>query len=634
MTVREGASGVSADAGGPAFNLFVIAMIAAALLLPRRGALAAGAAAAALHALGRLLGAGHSWLDLADELVAVGCTALALGVLIDALRRLTTSLDEAEAFQSATAAYLAERSRQLHHDARTRRLLHDEVLSTLALAAARPTAPTRAVHEAAAHALATLSAHGHRPGSASFDRDGVHVDHPSFQALSDLPEPVVDAMTAAAAEAVRNALRHSGATVITVRAHRTSDHETVLEVRDDGRGFHPTADAAFGVNSSIRDRVRGVGGVAEIHSAPGDGCLVRLRWSSRQLTPLPQPPSAPSRPAPSRRVIAWFGVAHACGNTWLALRHLDHPGSLRVSLACVALAWLLLALAVRRARLAPTSTLAVTLPFALALLTVGLADAGSGSLATFDSWIVGLATAPLLVCGVYASMSAGVAAGLVYSAVVASWAAADPGIAVTGALGVIAQPLAQMTGLALVGRYARGLSSSVERAEDDTASQIAAQLRHGEPLALPELPDGLDGRLHALLDRLRRLADGPDDQLLGEIRLVSGEIRDALTAPGALTPSARERLRRVREAGATVTLRGSGRPVVAGDRVSQVLARLPATDGSITVTLPDADRPVLRVVLVPAVPADLLPELSALAATVDGEFYHDTDATELSVDFS
>jgi signal transduction histidine kinase len=76
------------------------------------------------------------------------------------------------------------------------------------------------------------------------------------------------------AEAVTNAIKHAGARRISVRGRRSGD---VLEitVTDDGKGGAWAA-AGTGLGGVI-DRVRGVGGEAELDSRPGQGTTIRAQ---------------------------------------------------------------------------------------------------------------------------------------------------------------------------------------------------------------------------------------------------------------------------------------------------------------------------------------------------------------------
>ncbi len=82
---------------------------------------------------------------------------------------------------------------------------------------------------------------------------------------------------AAAGEAMTNAAKHSGSDEISVLA-RVTDGQLSIFVRDRGAGFDVSvvADDRHGLSTSIRGRMRRVGGRAEIASAPGAGTEVEL----------------------------------------------------------------------------------------------------------------------------------------------------------------------------------------------------------------------------------------------------------------------------------------------------------------------------------------------------------------------
>jgi signal transduction histidine kinase/phage shock protein PspC (stress-responsive transcriptional regulator) len=92
-----------------------------------------------------------------------------------------------------------------------------------------------------------------------------------------LDEPL-QAMLAAAREAMTNAAKHSGADRIDVYAE-IEPAEVAMYVRDRGRGWDPTDIPVdrHGVRYSIIDRMERYGGNADIRSAPGEGTEVRLR---------------------------------------------------------------------------------------------------------------------------------------------------------------------------------------------------------------------------------------------------------------------------------------------------------------------------------------------------------------------
>jgi signal transduction histidine kinase len=92
--------------------------------------------------------------------------------------------------------------------------------------------------------------------------------------LGRLPEEIEAALYFCAVEAVQNAVKHAGASAITVTL--SSDGTQVqLEVRDDGSGFEAAPDSAGHGLGNMRDRIDAVSGRLTLHSDPGRGATVR-----------------------------------------------------------------------------------------------------------------------------------------------------------------------------------------------------------------------------------------------------------------------------------------------------------------------------------------------------------------------
>lgn len=84
-------------------------------------------------------------------------------------------------------------------------------------------------------------------------------------------------ITHIAREAMSNAVRHSGAELVTLRL-RVGDGEVVLEVTDNGSGFDPCQAEGRGNGlTNLRARAEAMGGVLEIDSELGRGSAVRVR---------------------------------------------------------------------------------------------------------------------------------------------------------------------------------------------------------------------------------------------------------------------------------------------------------------------------------------------------------------------
>jgi signal transduction histidine kinase len=101
----------------------------------------------------------------------------------------------------------------------------------------------------------------------------------------DLPEQLIEVpahvraeLLHIAREAMSNLARHSGATEATLRLAPEGE-ELVLEIRDNGRGFDPTATSPGGHLglANMRDRATALGGELTIESSAGTGTRIILR---------------------------------------------------------------------------------------------------------------------------------------------------------------------------------------------------------------------------------------------------------------------------------------------------------------------------------------------------------------------
>jgi signal transduction histidine kinase len=104
---------------------------------------------------------------------------------------------------------------------------------------------------------------------AAENRVGIEIDGD----LAALRPATAVAAYRIAAEALGNAVRHSGADAVRLRAHVEGD-DLRVEVDDDGTGF--AADVVPGVGlRSMHERAAEVGGTLVVHSRPGRGTSVR-----------------------------------------------------------------------------------------------------------------------------------------------------------------------------------------------------------------------------------------------------------------------------------------------------------------------------------------------------------------------
>lgn len=225
----------------------------------------------------------------------VGCVML---LLIVVLRQSADRVDRAQAtamaeYESALRQHAGEIER-VEVDA----VVHDNVLASL-LAAASAHSPTeRALAtEMATRALAVLLPDRDGAGSEGFvalemlARQLQHaastfgaelVAVPASERDAELPRPVAEALLGAVWQALTNSVQHAGpdATVARSVRARTDPDDIEIAVVDDGRGFvlAEVPRERLGIRLSILERVRSVGGTASVHSIPGVGTEVELRW--------------------------------------------------------------------------------------------------------------------------------------------------------------------------------------------------------------------------------------------------------------------------------------------------------------------------------------------------------------------
>lgn len=103
-------------------------------------------------------------------------------------------------------------------------------------------------------------------------------------APDSVDQRIRQAVVAAAGEALTNVDRHARAQSVTVELG-----EGLVRIRDDGVGFDPNdatlLDGRFGVRHSIQRRLSLVGATVEVHSAPGAGTTVEIRWPRDAVAP-------------------------------------------------------------------------------------------------------------------------------------------------------------------------------------------------------------------------------------------------------------------------------------------------------------------------------------------------------------
>ncbi|MEH0548579.1 hypothetical protein QA802_37615 [Streptomyces sp. B21-105] len=542
-------------------------------------------------------------------------TAVAGDVLVPLMRAAGDRADRAQhrARAARAAAGRAEGRREAHRHFQG--MLHDEV-STALQAIAMPWVPAARLREAASGALAALAAAPAAPGLGG-RRDLAAVVRAlrpptgtvlTVDAVGPLPVPqrVAGATMTAAREALRNIENHAAAGTVRIRlrrgdtpAHPEAETEAetetetepepepeseggegfTLSITDDGTGFATAelAASSVGLRRRVLREMEEVQGRAEVHSTPGRGTTVRLRW---------RPPAA--TPAVDAGPAALVGGAPQ--DTLAMMR--AAVGDVRRPLAAVCLPFLTVMGLVAVLHTSLTSgTVPLLIWYALlAVLTVGLllradsriagpvaaaacAFAVAGALGSFlvlpltalhdyASWPIGAVT-PLLTLLVIvrpawealtalALEQAGIVALVVSGPPIASSAGETVAIVLPAlcapALGVVA-------GLA-IGRTVARLGGATARAEADRsavlATEAARQAReesHRRRLAdlgeeiLPFLADVGAGRCGAEEAGVRDRA-----------RLLASAVRDEIQLPGVFDRTVRALLSAARRADCAVVI--------------------------------------------------------------------------------
>ncbi len=236
------------------------------------------------------------WITLGPLVLLVLLSTVLLALLTGQVRR--GGRERERLLQTAIDASDAER-RRIARD------LHDGVVQDLAGSAFALSGAARdpATTEATSQVLAAVSAsmrdslkqmrsllaeihppdlHGQGLRAALDDliapaaAAGIHAST-SVDGMTDASDAEVALVWRVAQEAVRNAIRHSGASTLAVTVRGDADG-LLLEVVDDGVGFDTSAPSPpdrFGLRG-LRSLVRDVGGELDVTSALGEGTSVRM----------------------------------------------------------------------------------------------------------------------------------------------------------------------------------------------------------------------------------------------------------------------------------------------------------------------------------------------------------------------
>lgn len=235
---------------------------------------------------------------LESSVTALG--SLAVGIFTTSIASVFDSVSKAEAARARArdAAMAHEQQERVRRE--WDRVVHDKVLGALTTAA-RSTSfeqllVARTLAADALRALGVVEPSGDDSRSLVALGAGLGITvHGDDHLPKGLPDDVVDALMAGAAEALANVGRHAGVDRATVEVAGNAN-EVVVRVCDEGAGFdaRSTGDR-FGLARSIPGHMADVGGSAVIESALGIGTTVTLSWQAEQAEE-PQPSAVTQGP--------------------------------------------------------------------------------------------------------------------------------------------------------------------------------------------------------------------------------------------------------------------------------------------------------------------------------------------------
>jgi two-component sensor histidine kinase len=234
----------------------------------------------------------------AQESILVLALVVSLVLAIDmgyrAAEHLDASTDRAAALVEQIAIQVSVRREQRELDA----VVHDRVMTTLA-SAGRETMNAAELAGMARRAVASLnelsgdsvdlSERLSSELTAGMVADMVHSVAPKThmdiepEPGASVPRRVANALARASREAVLNAVKHAHAQMISVTGMIRREGSRVaafVSVTDDGIGYVVSAvpERRLGVRLALQDRMRTVGGEADVISVLGVGTTVNLTW--------------------------------------------------------------------------------------------------------------------------------------------------------------------------------------------------------------------------------------------------------------------------------------------------------------------------------------------------------------------
>lgn len=516
-----------------------------------------------------------------QDTLAVAIQPILVLLLFAYVRRQAATLDAWVAAARAGEADAALRATLVDERARWDAIIHDEVMTAL-VAGARSVGPHDPnVAQLAQRAVVTLHAQGGEPvqgqtfhptNVARFLHDVAVSVNPGIQMHDDvdplaalIPQPVVEAVARAAREAVLNAEKHAEADNVTmVVTVRGQEDEVRLQVTivDDGIGFDPESvpGRRLGIRLSLMRRIRSVGGVALVDSAPGRGTRVTITWEGRGAAADARTPSRGilQHPLVSRLNLGPIAVLAGMGATLFTtvalLQALSSPRPQRVvasvRLLCVAIPLCMVNVG---GRMSPWTT-ALVVVLGLVVTGLNLAALPEGEWPLHGTAFIGAIC--VLVVLVRAVARRRAAWALAQGAgVMVLVAAALTGQQVLMEVGVALNPVGWLVAFEMlivwVGRVQGQLDLAQRAADEASAASSAAFSRLVvREVWLAEVRDQVG-------DLLTQLAD-PDVVITTPLReaclAAEGGLRDAIKSANFSAPSLSAAILRARLRGVEVTL--------------------------------------------------------------------------------
>lgn len=433
--------------------------------------------------------------------------------------------------------------------------------------------------------------------------------------LPHLPAAVIDAIEGAAAEALRNSLRHAPGSTVSVWVFGQG-HGVRVTVRDDGPGFTMADRAGFGLTHSVNERMREVGGTVSLTTREGRGTTIGLAWRPEPEGDLHD--ALVDLVGSPRRLIVLLTVPLMAASWYLVIVYGLHDGSTVVTLSVALTATVLAVLVGASAGTRWATAVGVVAVVAVPVLNlIGLLNAGPGAITGFRGWSIGLTGNVTLAMAASQrgrwtfSAAAGIAATSLWVAV------DDPTVSPFDAIGAIVQPVFFAGAGVLVAqallRAWRDTTSAFTEAEHARAQALLAEV---QDIALAEQAARLGADLSEFLEAASDgRADLDDPDVKSEARVLAARVRDELDHPGAWGGPLRAALDAARRRGSTVEFRALAPapwPDTAHHLATAVLDEVGGE--SVTVTLRASDTSAhVRVVVVPEWPA---PRTTTLASAV------------------